>query len=104
MTALPLFDHADSYPHAPGYRARDTSREAAAAMKPCTARLRAMVLSAIGNSAAGLTPDEAADALAISILSARPRVTELFKLGLIVPTGERRKNESGRSATVWRIA
>jgi hypothetical protein len=38
----------------------------------------------------GETPDETADALEISILTARPRFSELRALGLIEKVGERR--------------
>jgi hypothetical protein len=53
---------------------------------------------------AGATADEIAQALSASVLSIRPRVSELNRSGEIVQTGARRKNESGLSATVWKIA
>jgi hypothetical protein len=37
-----------------------------------------------------------------SSLSIRPRVAELKAMGKITPTGDRRRNESGMSASVWR--
>jgi hypothetical protein len=37
-------------------------------------------------------------------LSVRPRISELNRTGKIKQTGARRKNESGMTATVWRIA
>ena len=33
----------------------------------------------------------------------RPRVAELKAMGKITATGERRRNESGMSASVWRV-
>jgi hypothetical protein len=42
--------------------------------------------------------------LNLSVLSVRPRVSELKRTGKIKQTGARRKNESGMTATVWRIA
>jgi len=71
------------------------------------ADLRNRVYIAIAAAgAAGLTSDEAAEALGESILSVRPRVTELSKEKppRVVPTGARRRNESGMSAKVWRAA
>lgn len=42
--------------------------------------------------------------LNMSVLSVRPRVSELKRTGKIKQTGARRKNESGMTATVWRIS
>ena len=50
-----------------------------------------------------MTADGVADNLALSCLSIRPRLSELRRLGRIVPTGERRANASGKLATVWRL-
>jgi predicted transcriptional regulator len=47
------------------------------------------------------TADEIADMLRKSILSVRPRVSELNSRGLIWDSGRRRKNQSGNSAIVW---
>lgn len=48
-----------------------------------------------------LTADEAAVLMSESVLSVRPRFSELHKGGLILDTGSRRSNESGKSAAVW---
>ena len=53
----------------------------------------------------GRTADEIAIELGkdgLGILSVRPRVTELVKTDMLVDTGKRRKNSSGRNAIVWR--
>jgi len=63
-----------------------------------------LVLSVFKNEPAGMTADEAAAVLDLPILSIRPRVAELHRLGELRPTAERRRNASGASATVWRIA
>ncbi len=88
------------YPAAPGAQDRDTSRAAAAAIAPTAARLRERVLTLFERSK-GLTADEAAGRLGLSILSVRPRVTELARAGKLRDSGVRRKNGSGRSAIVW---
>jgi hypothetical protein len=51
-----------------------------------------------------MTADEIAAQLGCSILSVRPRVSELNVGGEIEQTGARRKNASGMTATVWRFA
>jgi hypothetical protein len=50
-----------------------------------------------------LTADEAAAKLGESVLSIRPRISELRARGLIAPTGERRRNASGMRAMVWGV-
>lgn len=86
----------------PGHRNRATSREAAAAMAPRCRDLRARVLTALRRRA--MTADEVATWLGESILSIRPRCTELFRLGQIADSGLTRRNVSGRAATVWKLS
>lgn len=62
--------------------------------------LRQRVLDAYERSA-GMTADECAGRLGVSILAVRPRVTELSRLGKLRDSGTRRANNSGRSAIVW---
>tara|TARA_E500000081_G_C6080604_1_gene327541 strand:+ start:645 stop:962 length:318 start_codon:yes stop_codon:yes gene_type:complete len=93
------------YPSSPGYKEDSTSREAAEAMQPCAARMRAAALNYLESFyPRGFTADEIAFHLNLSILSIRPRISELNTLGMIEKTGERRKNESGNSAHVWRVS
>ena len=51
----------------------------------------------------GLTPDEVAERLALSVLTVRPRCSELVRLGRFVDSGERRANDSGRLAKVLTV-
>ena len=95
------------YPDAPGYKRGGTSKAAADSMKQKAPTLRDMVLAEL--SQANATADECAAAMGLSILSVRPRFTELAKdnyltgeMHKIVDTGLRRPNDSGRMATVWR--
>jgi hypothetical protein len=92
------------YPDAPGFKAPGPSEEAAKAITGKANRMRAAVLSKIAQCPAGATADEIAHELGLSVLSIRPRVSELNRSGEIRQTGARRKNESGMAATVWRIA
>ena len=48
-----------------------------------------------------LTADECATRLGETVLTIRPRVSELNKAGRIVDSGKRRTNVSGKRATVW---
>jgi hypothetical protein len=51
-----------------------------------------------------MTADEVADFVGESLLTIRPRMTELKRLGLLRDTGARRANASGRQAVVWEAA
>lgn len=97
MTQLDLL----AYPTSPGFKAEGPSRDAAAAMKPTAATLRAHALAVLERGPK--TADEVADAMRESILSVRPRLSELRSLGAIVDTGVRRLNASGKNATVWAV-
>lgn len=100
--ALDLFTVAERYPHAPGSKRSGTSADAAASMAPSAAFLRERVLATYRAHRMGLTADEAAALLELSVLAIRPRVSELVRMGKLVETSERRLNESKRSASVWR--
>ena len=67
------------YPHQPGAQDRETSRDAAAHAAEAAPLLRAKALAVLERSN-GLTADEVAGRLGLSILSIRPRVTELARL------------------------
>ena len=79
----------------------DTSEAAAEDMKSRAPILRERTFEQISNST-GLTADEIAANLGESILSIRPRVSELAKRGLIIKTDRTRRNHSGKAAIVWR--
>ncbi len=96
---MDLFDY-QSYPERPGYKATGTSSQAARAAAPRAPTVRDQILALLRQGDA--TPDEAAAALGVSILTARPRFSELARMGLVFRTGGRRKNESGLMADVWR--
>lgn len=78
-----------------------TSAEAAESMVPELEPLQLEVLRVL--RVRPRTADEVAAFLRREKLSIRPRCTELADAGLLVDTGERRKNTSGRSATVWAV-
>jgi predicted ArsR family transcriptional regulator len=92
------------YPDAPGFKVAGPSKLAAEKMTSTSTKLRAAVLEQFKQNPAGLTADEIARSLNLSVLSVRPRVSELNRLGTIEQTRLRRKNESGMTATVWQIA
>lgn len=92
------------YPDAPGFKAHGPSEQAARVIAGTAKNLRAKVLQAIVDAPNGLTADEVATRLNKSILSVRPRVSELRRTGEIRQTDKRGKNDSGMSASVWIVA
>ena len=103
----PLFQYRQSYPDAPGFRDRDTSRNAARDMMPQQGTIQAMVLEALA-----IRPQasfELAESLGISYRSVQPRTAELARATpkrgqLIRDSGQRRIDpETGKAAIVWML-
>lgn len=88
------------YPTHPGSKRRETSHDAAEAIADRAPLLRSRALAVLERSN-GLTADEVAGKLGMSILSIRPRITELARAGKVRDSGDRRTNASGRKAIVW---
>ncbi|MBL7040267.1 MAG: hypothetical protein ISR77_16640 [Pirellulaceae bacterium] len=81
--------------------APDTQIEAYQASKKTAPTLRDQVKQVLANAPEGLTPDEIAAVLDESVLSIRPRVTQLDQMGQIERTDRRRRNASGSKAAVY---
>jgi len=92
------------YPDAPGFKVSGPSQDAAKSVASTATKLRAAVLAQIATCPGGAKADEIAGQLNLSVLSVRPRVSELNHNGQIEQTGGRRRNASGMTATVWRVA
>ena len=90
------------YPDAPGHRGVATSIAAADDLAPKLGRLQRLGEEAIRAAAFyGATADELAECLDVSRWTIQPRTTELKLKGLIVDSGLRRRNCTGKSAIVW---
>lgn len=93
------------YPHRPGFKvAGGTSEEAAKAIAPRAKKLHGPILERLRQFPGGLTPDEIAEHLNVSILSVRPRCSELLRAGEVRKSGSRRLNKTGNSADVLVLA
>ena len=88
-----------TYPTSPGWKRTETSRDAARATVGRAASLQADCLEVLRKHGP-LTADEIAERLGESVLSIRPRLSELKELHAVIATGERRKNKSGHGADV----
>ena len=95
---------ADIYPDAPGFKVHGPSEEAAERVASHAKVLRAKVLAHFKTCfPEGRTADEVATEMNLSVLSVRPRVSELHRNGELRDTGARRANTSGMTATVWQF-
>lgn len=94
---------ADRYPKSPGAKGPDgTSQDAAEAIAPTATHLRRLallVLARLGEA----TVLEAVAAAGVARESLQPRFSELRAMGLVEPTGARRRNPSGKYAAVLRL-
>ena len=94
---------ADRYPNEPGAKGegmtRATSEAAAVAIAPSAGFLQMVALRALAELR-GATVLECVSLTDWPRESLQPRFSELLKLGLAVPTGERRRNPSGKFAAV----
>ena len=88
----------DLFDYMPALGKTDTSREAAIKLIPKLPRMRKKVYDGFSVPS---TASEVAKRVGISILSSRPRTTELQQQGLIEDTGERRENDWGNNEIVF---
>ncbi len=95
---------ADRYPYdTPGAKGPDgTSQDAAEAIKPCASSLRYTAMRVLDNLDEA-TVLEAVAAAGVSREALQPRFSELRAMGLVEPTGARRRNPSGKAAAVLRL-
>ena len=98
---------ADTYPHDPGAKRLTpdtfaTSNDAAEAIGQFASHLRMVALRALD----ALDQATVLECVAITDYpreSLQPRYSELIRFGMVEPTGERRRNPSGKSAAVLRL-
>lgn len=99
-----MTDQADlfgGYPHEPGSKPVDTSRDAAAAIRPKVTELRAMVLAEI--VARPSTSVQIARRLHQPYETVQPRTSELKRLGLIEDSGKRgASRDPAKTAIIWK--
>jgi hypothetical protein len=98
------FDPFAQYPVWPGSKgSAETSAEAATAIAPEVATIRARALVLIrGAGRHGLTSEELANKMGLPRVSVQPRTSELRNLGKLADSGQRRENaSSGKRAVVW---
>ena len=93
----------EHYPNFPGFKGPDkTGQESAEAIAPCVSHLRQLALRTLAQIGPA-TVLEAVVAAGVTRESLQPRYSELRRMGLVEPSGERKRNPSGKSASVLRL-
>lgn len=93
----------NAYPHIPGAKGLDgTSQDAVKSIKPCVSYLRRVAMHSLGKLGEA-TVLEAVAVAKVTRESLQPRFSELRAMGLVEPTGARRRNPSGKCAAVLRL-
>jgi hypothetical protein len=94
----------------PAQRHSETSVAAATAIKPKIGPLQAKILAflrsrtgATGQRNSGATDEEMQELIPMGANTQRPRRRELELMGLVVDSGNRRLNASGKLAVVWTV-
>ena len=82
---------------------KGTERAAAQKVAPTVKGRRLQTLQALASLVGGGTGEQIAHAARLSILSIRPRLSELQEMQLIEDTQSSRKNAMGNKEIVWRI-
>ena len=86
----------------PGCNALEDPVEAPDAVSERLGRLQQLSHAAICTAGPnGLTAIETAAVTGFDRYSVQPRISELRRKGLVVASGKRRRNPSGKTATVW---
>ncbi len=102
LFGAPSPDDVPAYPFSPAPGKTDTSNEAADAMQPHCGRLQADALATIKDAGKdGCTADEVGNRQGRNRWSVQPRISELRQMGLVVDSGRRRQNVTGKRAIVW---
>lgn len=89
--------------HGTGWKGQPTSQQAAEKAAPGAAAIRDLIMAKMREQDRAMSADEIAAAIDLSILSVRPRVSELARAGKLVNSGLRTINKSGSTAARWKL-
>ena len=91
------------YPYKAGHRGVKTSIIAAEDTNKKIGRLHKKVLIELAKNPKGLSGSELSDKTGVSILTIRPRTTELKLQGLILDTEKTKKNDNGKFEIIYKL-
>lgn len=93
----------EQYPYKAGHRKVRTSISAANETNKKISRLHKQVLLELARNPNGLTGSELSNLTKVSILTIRPRTTELKLQGLIIDSESTKKNENGKPEIIYKL-
>lgn len=93
-----------AYPYTPGFAPVNTSERAAESVERDAETMRQRIAAWLWAQPTGATCEEIERSLDLRHQTASARLREMELIGVITKTTEQRKNESGRSARVYRPA
>ena len=94
----------DKYPYKAGHRKVDTSIQSANFINKNLKRISKVVLVELGKVfPKGLTGSELSDLTGVTILTIRPRTSELKLLNLIVDTEKNKNNKGGKPESIYKL-
>lgn len=93
----------EQYPYKAGHRGVRTSISAANETNKKISRLHKQVLLELARNPKGLTGSELSNLTKVSILTIRPRTTELKLQGLIIDSESTKKNENGKPEIIYKL-
>ena len=97
------FSFKDKYPHQAGHRGHRNSITSAKATNKILSRTKKQILIELYKHPKGLTGSELSDLTGVTILTIRPRTSELKLLNLIVDTEKNKNNEGGKPESIYKL-
>ena len=97
------FGFKDKYPHQAGHRGHRNSITSAKATNKILSRTKKQILIELYKHPKGLTGSELSDLTGVTILTIRPRTSELKLLNLIIDTEKNKNNEGGKPESIYKL-
>ena len=93
----------DKYPHKAGHRGHRNSIVSANHTNKILSRTKKQILIELYKHPKGLTGSELSDLTGITILTIRPRTSELKLLNLIIDTEKNKNNDGGKPESIYKL-
>ena len=97
------FSFKSKYPYQAGHRGHRNSITSAKATNKILSRTKKQILIELYKHPKGLTGSELSDLTGVTILTIRPRTSELKLLNLIVDTEKNKNNDGGKPESIYKL-
>ena len=92
-----------TYPNEPGWKGKETSRQAAKQERGRSAIIAAKVLEELHNWPFGAAAEQIAPIVGASVYSVRSRLSEMQEKKRVAATEYLYRNENGKNVTIWKL-